>query len=181
MKKLALAALLSLLCVPAAQAGDLAHPVEVSPFAGAFLPVAGQRAALSSALLLGARASWDLHENVAVVGTVAWARPEAGGADVDLFQWDIGLQGQAPVALARGWSLEPYAGVGVGTRTYSFVKLDLQTRTDFVFYSGLGVDLRRDHLAVGVTARHQLSAFSPVGASDARGDVVLLGSLSWRF
>lgn len=181
MKKLSLAVLLALLSAPAARADEPARRFEVAPFAGAFVPVAGQRAALSSALLLGARGTWDLHENVAIAATAAWARPESGGADVDLFQWDIGLQGQAPVALGRGWSLEPFAGVGVGTRTYSFVKLDRQDRTDFVFYSGLGVDLRRDRLAVGVTARHQLTAFSPAGESDARGDVALLGSLSWRF
>lgn len=181
MKKLALAAVLALALAPAARAESPGARLEFSPFAGAFIPVAGQRQALSKALLLGARGTWDLHEHVAFVATAAWARPESGGADVDLFQWDIGLQGQAPVALGRGWSLEPFAGVGVGTRTYSFVKLDLQRRTDFVFYSGLGVDLRRDRLALGVTARHQLTAFSPVADTGARGDLALLGSLSWRF
>jgi hypothetical protein len=177
---LALAAVLAVLAAPAARAGEPARPFELTPFAGAFIPLLNQRGDLGSAPLLGLRGTYDLHRNVALVLAGAWARPETGARKVDLFQWDIGLQGQSPIALAGAWSLEPFAGVGIGTRTYSLVDAGVGSQTDFVFYSALGADLRRGPFAVGATARHQLTAFTPAGDSGARGDLALLGSVSWR-
>jgi len=176
-----LAVALSTLAASAARAEEPSRPFELTPFAGAFVPVAAQRGDLASAPVLGLRGTYDLHRNVAMVLAGAWARPESGARKVDLFQWDIGLQGQAPIALSGAWSLEPFAGVGIGTRTYSHVNAGADSQTDFVFYSALGADLRRGRLAVGATARHQLTAFTPAGDSGARGDVALLGSVSWRF
>lgn len=172
--------LTALLVAPAARAAEPPGAFELTPFAGAFVPVLSQRTELGRAALLGLRGTWDLHRNVGLVLTGAWARPESGQEKVDLLQWDIGLQGQAPVALAGDWSIEPFAGVGVGTRSYRWVDLAAGSQTDFVFYSALGADLRRGRFAAGLTARHQLTAFGPTGDGGARGDVALLGSLSWR-
>jgi hypothetical protein len=180
-KPLALVAVLSALAIPAARAEERPRPFELTPFAGVLVPVAAQRSDLTSAPVLGLRGTYDLHRNLAMVLTGAWARPESGAQKVDLFQWDVGLQGQAPVALSGAWSLEPFAGVGVGTRSYTRVNDGADSQTDFLFYSALGADLRRGRFAVGATARHQLTAFTPAGDSGARGDVALLGGVSWRF
>jgi hypothetical protein len=61
------------------------------------------------------------------------------------------------------------------------VDLDLDAQTDFAFYSALGADLRNGRFGLGLTARHQLTAFSPVGDSDARGDLALFATASMRF
>ena len=180
-KPIALAAVLAALAAAPARAEEPSRSLDVTPMVGAFLPILDQRDVFSNTLLLGLRGTYDFHPNVAFVATVAWARPEAAGEKVDLFQWDVGLQGQAPFALSSRWSLEPFAGVGIGTRTYSFVDLDLETQTDFAFYAAAGADLRRDRLALGLSARHQLTAFSPVGDSDARGDLAVFASASLRF
>jgi len=179
-KHLAVLAAVAALTASPARSQEPDRRLELSPMVGAFVPILDQRDVFSDALLLGLRGTYDFHPNVALVATVSWARPESGGEGVDLFQWDVGVQGQAPLALSGTWTLKPFVGVGIGTRTYAYVDLDLDAQTDFAFYSALGADLRTGRFGLGLTARHQLTAFSPVGDSDARGDLALFATASMR-
>jgi hypothetical protein len=163
------------------RAGEPTARLEVAPLVGAFVPVGDQKGVLESAVLTGVLGTYDFHRNVAFVASLAWSPTQSAGAAVDLFQWDIGMQAQAPLALSPGWTLKPFAGVGIGTRTYSYRELDFDQQSDFVFYSALGADLRYRKLALGFTARHQLTAFGPAGDSGARGDLALYGSVGLSF
>jgi hypothetical protein len=180
MKKLVttLAALAALSAAPA-RAQDRSVEVEIAPLVGAYLPILDQRSTLADAMLVGLAGTFDLTRNAALVLSAAWSPTQSAGATLDLFQWDIGMQGQLPVAVARSWTLKPFAGVGIGTRTYSFRDRDVNRQTDFAFYSSLGASLRHDRLVLGLTARHGLTAFGPAGDSGARGDVSLFGSVGF--
>jgi len=180
MKKLvASAAALAALSAAPARAQDRPVEVEIAPLVGAYLPILDQRGTLDDAMLVGLTGRFDLHRNAAVVLSAAWSPTQSAGATLDLFQWDIGMQGQLPCAVGLSWTLKPFAGVGIGTRTYTFRDLDVNRQTDFAFYSSLGASLRHDRLVFGLTARHGLTAFGPGGDTGARGDVSVFGSVGF--
>ncbi|MFO0581710.1 MAG: outer membrane beta-barrel protein [Anaeromyxobacter sp.] len=182
MKKiLAVAAALAALSATPARAEEPAARVEVAPLVGAYIPILDQRSSLDRALLAGLVGTYDFHPNVAFVGSVAWAGTKSAGEALDLFQWDIGLQGQVPYALTASWTLKPFVGVGVGTRTYDFRHAGLETQTDFHFYSAAGASLRRGALDVGLTLRHELTSGGPYGESETRGNLAPFASVAYRF
>ena len=180
-KTLALLSALAALAAAPARAEEPAARLEVAPLVGAFMPILDQRDTLGDALLVGLVGTYDFHPNVAFAASVAWAAPEAAGRTVDLFQWDIGLQGQLPYALSGSWTLKPFVGVGVGTRTYDFRTAAIETETDFHFYSALGASLRRGGLDVALTLRHELTTGGPQGDSGTRGNLAPFASVGYRF
>jgi hypothetical protein len=94
------------------------------------------------------------------------------------------VQGQYPVALASGWTLKPFVGVGVGARTYDFRDLDVGTETDFAGYVAAGAGVEYRAVELRLTARDYLSAFDGIGAevdSTARNDLGLFASVGARF
>ncbi|ABC81442.1 outer membrane beta-barrel protein [Anaeromyxobacter dehalogenans] len=170
-----------------AQAQEPARKFEISPYAGAYLGLGDQRDTLKDAFLLGLKLKYDVHPYVAVVGSFAWSPTEAkqyGDAKLDLFQYDVGLQGQYPIAITADWTLKPFVGVGVGARTYEFRDLNVDSETDFVWYSELGANVERGPIVVGVTARDTMSAYDGLGGeqdSTTRIDLQLAGHVGVRF
>lgn len=185
-KKLFLAAALLAASTSVAHAAeDLG--VQVAPFAGAWIPTGDQRDVLEDAPLTGVTATYALHRNLAIVGSFGWAASEVGGlpnGDLDLYQYDLGVQGQIPFALGSGWTLQPFVGVGVGARTYHFRDLDVDAETDLAGYVALGGSLEYGHVALGLTARDYVSAFDGLdgaGDSTTRNDLGLFASVGLRF
>ncbi|HEX6533905.1 MAG TPA: outer membrane beta-barrel protein [Gemmatimonadaceae bacterium] len=194
---------------PAAQAqaqapatpGTVAGAVEVRPFVGAFLPTGDLSDQLESAVLVGAQVGWHFHPNLAVTGSFAWAPTKdkttaITGNDlftgreekVDLFQYDIGLEGRLPIATEAAWGVTPYATLGVGGRTYSYRDIDdVDSQTNFLGFGALGVDIapKTGILGIRLEARDYVSAFKGLrGELDerkARNDVQLAGGLTFHF
>jgi hypothetical protein len=192
MKKLvtAVAALVVLASTPAlAQDREQGRKLQLSPYAGAFVPTGGMRDVLDDAFLTGLTLSVDLHPYLAVVGSFGWAASEGKeaatlGQDLNVFQYDVGLQAQYPFALGRGLTLKPFVGAGVGARTYDFSDLDVGTESDFVNYFSAGASLEHRHLALGVTVRDTLSEYDgTVAAEDSstHNDLAFFGSIGARF
>lgn len=188
MKKLIVVAALAALATTTARAEGDDRAVEIAPFAGAWIPTGDQRDLLDDAPLLGVTASWALHRNLAVVGTFGWAPSQVEGlgseGDLDLFQYDVGVQGQLPIAMAGGWTLKPFVGLGVGARTYSFRDLDVDAETDLAGYVAVGGKAEYGPVQLGLSARDYVSAFDGIGDeadSTTRNDLGLLASLGVRF
>ncbi|WP_242342140.1 outer membrane beta-barrel protein [Anaeromyxobacter terrae] len=169
-----------------ARAEEPSRRLSVAPFVGAFVGTGDQRDLLDDSVLTGLTATYELHRYVAVVGAFGWSPTQVKGLgeDLDLFQYDLGLQGQYPVALADGWTLKPFLGVGAGARTYNFRDLDVDAETDFAGYVSAGANVERGMLAVGLTARDYVTAYDGLAGeadSTARNDLGLFGSVSVRF
>jgi hypothetical protein len=206
MKKLtiALAALAALATTPAlaqepqpaalaptpalAQEQQPARNFQISPYVGAFIATGDQRDLLDDAVLTGLTLSYDVHPYVAVVGSFGWAPSKSVALgvedDLDLFQYDLGVQGQYAFSLGRKLTLKPFVGGGVGARTYSFRDLDVDSETDFAGYLSGGANLEYGKLALGVTVRDYLSAFDGIGTdegSSTRNDLSVFASFGLRF
>jgi hypothetical protein len=192
MKKLvtAVLALVSMVSTPAvAQDQEPAPKFHVSPYVGALIPTGGQRDVLDDAVLTGLTLSFDLHPYLATVGSFGWAASEGKQAstldqDLDVFQYDVGLQGQYPFALGKGLTLKPFVGAGFGVRTYEFRDLDVNTESDFVHYFAAGADMEYRHLAVGLTVRDYLGVYDGLLVdedSSTHNDLAIFASVGARF
>jgi hypothetical protein len=188
---LALAGAAALVAAPArAAVGDAealpAHRADVSVLAGAWLPIGDARQTFEDAPLTGFQLAYELDPHLAVVGTFGWAPTRAkalGNADLDLYQYDLGLRGQHAFALGSATSLRPFLGVGVGARTYAFHASQYEGGTGFASYVTGGAELGWRAVAAAVTVRHQLStADAPsLDVSTARFDLELFASVGLRF
>jgi outer membrane protein with beta-barrel domain len=170
----------------AARADEPARQLSVAPYLGAFIGTGDQRDLLDDAVLTGFTVSYEAHPYVAIVGAFGWSPTQVKGLgeDLDLFQYDLGVQGQYPVALANGVTLKPFLGVGAGARTYNFRDLDVDAETDFAGYVSAGANVEYRQVALGLTARDYLTAYDGLTGQDessTRNDLGLFASIAYRF
>ena len=160
---------------------------ELRPFVGAYLPTGDQRDLLRDGFHLGAQASYRIVPQLAVVGTFAWSASEdrvaPGDRSVDVFHYDLGLEGRAASWL-RGvrWDFTPFAGIGLGGRTYD--QRDFETQSKIAGYGALGGEFGFGRVGLRVEARDYLSRFTPAnrrGDSDTRNDITVVTGLTVRF
>lgn len=185
MRKLSVVAAVLALAATTARAGEPVRRWSIAPLVGAYVPTGDQRNLLDDALLTGVTLSHDVRTNLAVVGSFSWTPAQTlRDDDLDLFQYDLGVQGQYPIALAPDLTLKPFVGVGLGARTYDYRDLDVDAETDFAGYASAGAGLEYQTLELRLTARDYLSAFDGVaieGDSTARNDLALFASMGLRF
>jgi hypothetical protein len=156
-------------------------------------------------VLVGGQLAYALGPRFAVTGTFGWApskdrttaRTTGGGGrlvtgreeTVDLFQYDLGVEGRLPRDLAGGrWTAVPFAGLGAGGRTFRYRDVDgADAQTNVAGYGALGVELAPAAGRVGLRleARDYVSAFKGLRGErtdrTARNDVALSAGLTLRF
>lgn len=171
-----------------ARAEEDARRFHVAPFVGAYVPTGDQRDLLEDAVSAGLTASYEVHPYVAVLASFAWAPTKVKALalhdDLDLFQYDLGLEGHYPFPVAVGWSLQPFLGLGAGARTYRFRNLDVSSQTDFAGYVSAGLGLERGPFALRLSVRDYVSAFDGLTggeSSTARNDLSMVIGAGMRF
>ena len=130
------------------------HRWELLFSTGALVPTGVQRSVVKDAPLSTAQLSYVIRSRFAVTTMVGWARSRdiatAGDPKLDVFTYDVGAEVRAPRLIAsETMSLAPFVGVGAGSRSYNYRRLD-------------------------VDATHNLAG---AGASATRNDVVALVGL----
>jgi hypothetical protein len=192
MKKI-MVALAALATIPGGRA--LAEPtsqetsVHVAPYVGAFVPTGKLRDVLDDSVLTGVSVSVDATEFISFVGSFAWAPTEVkdlSNATLDLFQYDVGIQGQYPLRLSGEWFARPFLGAGVGARTYHYRDLDIGKETDFVGYFSAGGTFAYRKLEMSLTARDYISHYEGLGLraddlNQTRNDLALFASIGASF
>jgi hypothetical protein len=186
---------------PGLPAAAYGRGLELRPFAGAVLPTGDQRDLLKDAALVGAQAGWAFHPNFALTGGFGWspgkdrttgARGNAlfTGRDetVDLFQYDLGVEGRLPLRTSGAWTATPYLALGGGGRTFRYRDVDgAGSQTSPFGYGAVGLDVAPRAGAVGlrVEARDNVTAFKGLRGELAdrtgRNDVQLTAGLTYRF
>ena len=167
-------------------------PFEIRPFVGAFVPTGDNRELFTDAVLAGASAAYRVRENVAIVGTFGWAPTKLKGLpaiiakdELDLFQYDLGVQLSKAYALSGEWAITPLVGVGAGARTYNAREEGVDTESDFAAYGALGAEVSRGRVGVRLTARDYVTAMEAYeeGRSGkmARNDLAFGAGLNIRF
>jgi hypothetical protein len=191
---LAVFALAGVLVPSNAGAQSVASPgigLEIRPYAGAYIPTGNQRDLLKDAVLVGAQASYRVLPQLAVTGSFGWSpskdRISVGDQTLDLYQYDVGAEVRAPSWFASSsgsWDFTPFAGLGVGGRTYNYRDLDVDSKTNVAGYGALGAELGFGRTGLRLEARDYVSQFKPLtgdGDSKTRNDVTLAAGLTVAF
>jgi hypothetical protein len=162
--------------------------VEVRPFAGALIPTGAERTILKNALLAGGQVSVRILPQLAATGTFAWSpnndRSFLGAPTLDVYQYDLGLEARgAGWFQGDGWNFTPFAGLGVGGRTYNYRNLDFRSTTDVDGYGSVGAELGYGRVGLRVEGRDYISQFHPlngIGTTTNHNDVALGAGLTFR-
>ncbi len=182
----ALSVVVALASALPARAEGLGDRLEIAPFVGAWLPIASGRDEFKDAVLSGIQVVYDLHPNLALVGAFSWAGSGAqrlAGADVDMFQFDLGARLQQPIELDTALTLRPFVGLGAGLRTMHFRDSQYTGGDDFVGYASSGVEVGYRAFVLGLTGRYEFSNVPArsIGVRNTWSDVQLLTSAGLRF
>ena len=176
----------------AADAQQRTAGFEIRPFVGAFVPTGDNRDLFEDAVLVGASAGYAVHPNVAIVGTFGWVPTKLKGLpsgiakdELDLFQYDLGVQLSKAYARSGEWSITPLVGLGAGARTYNPREDGVDTESDFAAYGALGAEVSRGRFGLRLTARDYVTAMEEYepGKSGkmARNDLAFGAGLNIRF
>ena len=188
MKKLTLtlAALVSTAMVGSAQ--EPAVRPEIRPFVGIYIPTGDQRNLFDDAAMLGVQAALELRPSFHVLGTFGWAAGQtnyvASQDNVQILQYDVGMELNMVRALGESWLFKPFVGLGGGARTYLYEDDNLENRTCAAGYGALGAELQFARTAIRLEGRDNVFCFrSPVPGikSKTRNDVGLTLGLAYHF
>ena len=161
------------------------HRWELLFSTGALVPTGVQRSVVKDAPLSTAQLSYVMRSRFAVTTMVGWARSRdlatAGDPKLDVFTYDIGAEARAPRLFAiETMSLTPFVGVGAGSRSYNYRRLDVDATHNIAGYGAVGGELGKGRVRLRLEVRDYLTRFKPLagaGASATRNDVVALVGL----
>ena len=182
----------SLIAVTAASAawGDdgvnaVSNPGLIRPFVGAYIPTGKQSDVLKSSVLTGLQLGYQLPSPLQIVGSVGWTPSEAkdfSNVRTNILQYDVGAE-VGPRAVSEDvWKFGPFAGLGLGARTYKFHDISGSDQTDFAGYGSLGGEAMKDRFGARVELRDYLSKFKDIDGSgtSTRNDMMLTGALTFH-
>ena len=161
---------------------------EIRPFAGAYIPAGVQRDLCDGAPMFGVQAALELRPAFHLLGTIGWVPGQtkyAGAdADVQIFQYDVGIEMNAVQPLRGAWLFKPFIGVGGGARSYMYSNDLLLDRTCAVGYGAAGVELEINRTALRLEGRDNIFCFRsalPGIKSRTRSDFGLSLGLAYHF
>ena len=170
-----------------AQGGEL-FDAELRPFIGAYVPAGEQRNSFRSATMLGIQAAVELSRWAHFVSNVSWTHAHAKLAALSndvtyIWQYDAGTEFNLLYAMDEDWLFRPFAGVGVGGRTYAYRAKGIGDRTCTAGYGAGGAEFQHVDLALRVESRAYVSCYeSPLtGAKRTRNDFALTFGVAYHF
>jgi outer membrane protein with beta-barrel domain len=146
--------------------------LEIRPLAGAFLPTGVQHDLFKTAPLFGLQLAYEMKPTLHLGGSFAWSPGHSkfvgGSNDVNVFQYDVGLEVNAIHELSPNWQIKPLAGVGVGARTYDYQSGSLNVNTCLAGYGALGSELQYRATAFRLEARNYVFCYDDPVLNDSR-------------
>jgi hypothetical protein len=152
---------------------------------GTVVPTGAQRDAIKRANLSAVQLSYVPRPALAVTAMVGWARSRdiatANDPKLDVFTYDVGAEVRAPRwGGARSTTFMPFAGVGVGARSYNYRSLDVDATHNAAGYAALGGEVGVRRVRLRLEARDYVTGFRPLAGGEtagARNDVVVMAGL----
>ena len=150
----------------------------VQPFVTALAPAGVPGGLLTGAVLSGAELDDEVLPSLWLVGTFAWtvnADRTISDARTSLYQYEAGFELVRRTPADEHWRLTPYAGAGLGARTYSFASSPLVGYTGLDAYGELGEALTRGGIGARLAVRDDIARQPDGGA--ASNDVAISAAM----
>lgn len=140
---------------------------EIRPFAGAMITTGNQRDLFRDAALVGMQVALELRPSLHLLGTFAWTpgqdRYSVASDNVDIYQYNVGVEVGFVQPLGGKWELRPFVGAGMGGRTYAYDAGTLADKACAAGYGALGTEFQLGRTALRFEARDNVYCFrSPV-------------------
>ena len=152
---------------------------------GAVIPTGAQRDAIKRGNLTAVQLMFIARPTFAITSTFGWARSRdiasAGSPKLDVFTYDAGAELRAPRWLSsKTTTFSPFAGVGVGGRSYDYRKLAVAATHNVASYASVGGEVGLKRVRIRLEARDYVSGFKPLasgGSARTSNDVVIMVGL----
>jgi hypothetical protein len=100
---------------------------ELRPFVGASIPTGTQRDLFNDAPIFGLQGAVELKPTLHLVGTFGWVPGQNAYVltrdNVNIFQYDVGLERSMVRPLSGNWQFRPYVGISGGARPPTRIRL----------------------------------------------------------
>jgi hypothetical protein len=187
MRKTSLALALALTASAAAAQVTAPRTPELRTFVGAAFQTGPQRDVLKDAFLVGAQGAVQVRPAFHLVGSFGWmptvAKYAVADDNVNVFQYDLGMEFGLLRATPGGFEVRPFLGLGGGARTYLYDAKALNDNTCSLGYATLGTEFLVGPAMLRMEGRDNVFCFkSPVGnKSKTRNDVGLTVGVGYHF
>jgi hypothetical protein len=188
MRKLIVAGVALALAASAVPAQTPTVKPEIRPFVGVYLPTGVQKDLFENAAMFGVQGALEMRPNFHLLGTFGYVPGQAkyagADADVQIFQYDMGVELGLVRAIGASWQFKPFLGVGGGARTYLYADDDLRNRTCTAGYGALGAEMQLGRAALRLEGRDNVFCFRsalPGVKSRTRNDIGLSLGLAYHF
>ena len=161
---------------------------EIRPFVGMSVPTGTQRDLFKDAAMYGVQAALEVRPEFHMLGTFGWIPGQTKYAgldnDVQIYQYDVGLEFNMVRALGEAWLFKPFLGLGAGARSYFYANDNLKDRTCAAGYGALGMEFEINRAAIRLEGRDNVFCFRsalPNVKSKTRNDVGFSLGLAYHF
>lgn len=161
---------------------------EIRPFVGMYMPTGTQRDLFKDAAMYGLQAALEVKPEFHMLGTFGWVPGQTKYAglkdEVQIFQYDVGVEFNMVRALGDAWLFKPFLGAGAGARTYLYANDNLTDRTCAAGYGALGMEFEINRAAIRLEGRDNVFCFRsaiPDVKSKTRNDVGVSLGLAYHF
>lgn len=152
---------------------------------GTVVPTGAMRESIKRGNVSAAQLSYVVHPSLAVTATFGWARSRdiasVATPKLDVFMYDLGAEARAPRWIAtQAVAISPFAGVGIGGRSYNHRSLDVGATHNVAAYGAAGGELGTSRVRLRVEVRDYVTSFKPLagaGQAATRNDVVVMAGL----
>ena len=161
---------------------------EIRPFVGISIPTGSQRDLFNDAPVFGLQGAVELKPTFHLVGTFGWAPGQTTYVstrdNVNLFQYDVGMELGMVRELNESWQFRPYVGLGAGARTYAYEAGQLADKTCAQGYGAVGAEFQIRRTSFRLEGRDNVFCFkSPIAGQDSktRNDIRLATAFAYHF
>jgi hypothetical protein len=160
---------------------------EFRPFAGMAIPTGDQRTLFKDAPMFGLQGAMEVRPYLHALGTFGWIvgqdKYQIGNNDVNILNYNLGVELGPVASLAKESSFMPFVGVGGGARTYLYSGTGLSDRTCTAGYAAVGAEIKVGATAFRLEGRDNLFCYrSPISgiASETRNEIGLTAGLAYH-
>lgn len=162
---------------------------ELRPFIGTTVPTGALSHEVRGGLQIGLQGAVELRPAFHLVGTLGWSMTETKRSvpvpDVDVLQYDVGVELGRVDDLALGFQLHRFVGIGAGARTYRYRADALNNRTCAEGYASVGTELRLAESGLRLELRDNVSCYRPPtrnpGATRITNELMIFGAFAYHF
>jgi len=149
---------------------------------GTLIPTGAQRQDLQRANITAAQVAYVVRPDLAITGTFGWARSRdlasIARPSIDVFTYDVGAEARSNRwSAGRATTFSPFAGVGVGGRSYNYHSPDVDATHNAAGYVSAGGEFGRGRVRLRLEVRDYVTSFKPfdgAGTGSVRNDVTAM-------